>query len=104
MSASEGKADIRKCSDNVRKRPFRTSSPISGSCYRFYSTAPTIGQHIRAAIGRRKFHGHGGLHRASISADRRIIVVSKHSTHEFDINVAFEQLMNSIGLSPMDTG
>jgi hypothetical protein len=31
-------------------------------------------------------------------------VVSKHSTHEFDINAAFGQLMNSIGLSPMDTG
>ena len=31
-------------------------------------------------------------------------MVSKQSTHEFDINAAFGQLMNSIGLSPMDTG
>ena len=31
-------------------------------------------------------------------------MVSKQSTHEFDINAAFGQLMNSIGLSPTDTG
>jgi len=32
------------------------------------------------------------------------VVASKHSKHEFDINAAFEQLMNSIGLSSTDTG
>ena len=31
-------------------------------------------------------------------------MASKHSKHEFDINAAFEQLMNSIGLSSTDTG
>jgi hypothetical protein len=29
--------------------------------------------------------------------------MSKNRTNEFDINAAFKQLMNSIGLSPMDT-